>query len=151
MTFTLLAEGVVALLLVAGGVFAFTGSLGMLQLKDFFMRLHGPTKGTTLGIGCILIASMLYFTVTQREFHVQELLITLFLFITAPVTGHMLAKTGLHMHLRFITGTRGSLPELRDEDVGQSRVARPAKARHPWRTRRKSLQMKSRRKSRLPR
>ncbi|AXY42429.1 Na+/H+ antiporter subunit G [Halomonas sp. JS92-SW72] len=148
MSFTLLAEGVVAFLLVAGGVFAFTGSLGMLQFKDFFMRLHGPTKGTTLGIGCVLIASMLYFTVTQREFHVQELLITLFLFITAPVTGHMLAKTGLHMHLRFTTGTRGSLPELRDEDVGQSRVARPAKARHPWRTR--QSRQRSRQKSRLP-
>ncbi len=135
MTFYVIAEGVISLLLVAGGIFAFTGSLGMLQFKDFFMRLHGPTKGTTLGIGCVLIASMLYFTITQRELHVQELLITLFLFITAPVTGHMLAKTGLHMHLRFITGTRGSVPEFRNEDVGQSRVARPAKARHPWRTR----------------
>lgn len=138
MTFYVITEGVIAFLLVAGGIFAFTGSLGMLKLKDFFMRLHGPTKGTTLGIGCILIASMLYFTVTQREFHVQELLITLFLFITAPVTGHMLAKTGLHMHLRFYTGTRGSLPEFRDEDVGQSRVARPARARHPWRTKTKA-------------
>ncbi|AMD01282.1 MULTISPECIES: Na+/H+ antiporter subunit G [Halomonas] len=135
MTFYVIAEGVIAFLLVAGGVFAFTGSLGMLQFKDFFMRLHGPTKGTTLGIGCILIASMLYFTITQRELHVQELLITLFLFITAPVTGHMLAKTGLHMHLRFITGTRGSVPEFRDEDVGQSRVARPARAKHPWKYR----------------
>lgn len=135
MTFYVIAEGVIALLLVAGGIFAFTGSLGMLQFKDFFMRLHGPTKGTTLGIGCVLIASMLYFTITQRALHVQELLITLFLFITAPVTGHMLAKTGLHMHLRFITSTRGSVPEFRDEDVGHSRVARPAKARHPWRSR----------------
>ncbi|MCE8044929.1 Na+/H+ antiporter subunit G [Halomonas daqingensis] len=135
MTFYVIAEGVIAFLLIAGGVFAFTGSLGMLQLKDFFMRLHGPTKGTTLGIGCVLIASMLYFTITQRELHVQELLITLFLFITAPVTGHMLAKTGLHMHLRFTTGTRGSVPEFRDEDVGQSRVARPARAKHPWKYR----------------
>ncbi|MGQ4878789.1 Na+/H+ antiporter subunit G [Billgrantia sp. LNSP4103-1] len=137
MTFYVIAEGVISFLLVAGGVFAFTGSLGMLQFKDFFMRLHSPTKGTTLGIGCILIASMLYFTITQRELHVQELLITLFLFITAPVTGHMLAKTGLHMHLRFTTGTRGSVPEFRDEDVGQSRVARPARARHPWKYRKK--------------
>ncbi|PMR76651.1 Na+/H+ antiporter subunit G [Billgrantia endophytica] len=135
MTFYVIAEGVIAFLLVTGGIFAFTGSLGMLQFKDFFMRLHGPTKGTTLGIGCILIASMVYFSITQRELHVQELLITLFLFITAPVTGHMLAKTGLHMHLRFTTGTRGSVPEFRDEDVGQSRVARPARARHPWKSR----------------
>lgn len=124
-------EALVSLLLILGGLFAFTGSLGMLQFKDFFMRLHGPTKGTTLGIGCVLIASMIYFTAHQREPHVQELLITLFLFLTAPVTGHILAKTGLHMHLRFITGTRGSLPELLDEDVGQSRVANPGRPKRP--------------------
>lgn len=135
MTFQMLTEALVSLLLVAGGIFAFTGSLGMLKFKDFFMRLHGPTKGTTLGIGCTLIASMLYFSLTQRELHIQELLITLFLFISAPVTGHMLAKTGLHMHLRFTTTTRGSTPEFRDEDVGSSRVARPARAKHPWRKR----------------
>src|SRR5690554_1459277 len=135
MTLNLIAEAAVSLLLVLGGLFAFVGSLGMLQFKDFFMRLHSPTKGTTLGIGCVLIASMIYFSVSQREPHIQELLITLFLFITAPVTGHMLAKTGLHMHLRFITGTRGSTPEFRDEDVGQSRVARPARVKHPWRYR----------------
>ncbi|WP_404471220.1 Na+/H+ antiporter subunit G [Vreelandella venusta] len=127
----LVVEALVSLLLIFGGLFAFTGSLGMLQFKDFFMRLHSPTKGTTLGIGCVLIASMIYFTTTQHEPHVQELLITLFLFLTAPVTGHMLAKTGLHMHLRFITSTRGSLPELLDEDVGQSRVAKPARPKRP--------------------
>jgi len=135
MTFPMFVEALVSVLLVAGGIFAFTGSLGMLRFKDFFMRLHGPTKGTTLGIGCTLIASMLYFSFTQQEVHIQELLITLFLFISAPVTGHMLAKTGLHMHLRFITGTRGSTPEFRDEDVGQSRVARPARVKRRWRYR----------------
>lgn len=145
MTLNLAAEVSVSLLLVLGGLFAFVGSLGMLQFKDFFMRLHSPTKGTTLGIGCVLIASMIYFSVSQREPHVQELLITLFLFITAPVTGHMLAKTGLHMHIRFITGTRGSLPELMDEDVGQSRVARPLRPKPPGglKTRREQL-LKSR-------
>lgn len=124
-------EWLISLLLVAGGLFAFVGSLGMLQFKDFFMRLHGPTKGTTLGIGCILIASMIYFSVVQPGIHLQELLITLFLFITAPVTGHMLAKTGLHMRLRYTRDTRGSRPELRDEDVGQNRVARPPRPRRP--------------------
>lgn len=146
MNLPFIAEALVSLLLILGGLFAFTGSLGMLQFKDFFMRLHGPTKGTTLGIGCVLIASMIYFTFYQREPHMQELLITLFLFITAPVTGHMLAKTGLHMHLRFITSTRGSLPELLDEDVGQNRFARPARPKRPGglKSRRRQQLLKSR-------
>lgn len=131
MSVTLISDLVVSMLLILGGVFIFTGSLGMLLFKDFFMRLHGPTKGTTLGIGCVLIASMIHFTVQLRQPHLEELLITLFLFVTAPVTGHMLAMTGLHLHLRFTTSTRGSVPEFRDEDVGYNRVARPAQPRRP--------------------
>ena len=53
-----LVEALISLLLIAGGVFVFIGSLGMAHLRDFYMRLHGPTKATTLGIGCMLIASM---------------------------------------------------------------------------------------------
>lgn len=141
MNLSFMVEALISVLLVLGGFFAFTGSLGMLMFKDFFMRLHGPTKGTTLGIGCVLIASMVYFTLYQQEPHFQELLITLFLFITAPVTGHILAKTGLHMHLKYITGTQGLQPELKDEDVGQSRVARPARPKRPGdvKARRKQL------------
>ena len=147
MNLLLIAEALISLLLVLGSLFAFTGSLGMLLFKDFFMRLHGPTKGTTLGIGCILIASMVYFTLYQQEPHFQELLITLFLFITAPVTGHILAKTGLHMHLKYITGTQGLQPDLKDEDVGQSRVAKPGRPKRPGdiHSRRKQL-LRNRRK-----
>nr|WP_300306735.1 Na+/H+ antiporter subunit G [Halomonas sp.] len=111
-------EAVISVLLIAGGLFAFIGSLGLAHLRDFFMRLHGPTKATTLGIGCMLIASMLYFSVTQSEWHLQELLITLFLFITAPVSAHLLAKVGLHQRLKFVDKTRGKPVEFLDEDIG---------------------------------
>ncbi|BBI73508.2 hypothetical protein HAALTHF_30470n [Vreelandella aquamarina] len=95
-----LVEALISLLLIAGGVFVFIGSLGMAHLRDFYMRLHGPTKSTTLGIGCMLIASMGYFWSADGKPDIQELLITLFLFITAPVSAHLLAKTGLHMQLK---------------------------------------------------
>lgn len=125
MTHYVILEGVIAFFLVAGGVFAFIGSLGMAHLRDFYMRLHGPTKATTLGIGCILIASMLYFWVTEGKPDIQEMLITLFLFITAPVSAHLLAKTGLHLQLRHIDITGGRPPELRDEEIGEKPVPHP--------------------------
>jgi multicomponent K+:H+ antiporter subunit G len=59
-------------------------------------RLHGPSKATTLGVGGCLIASMLFFGFGQDRLSIQELLITFFLFITAPVTAHFLAKAHLH-------------------------------------------------------
>ncbi|MCK2184813.1 Na+/H+ antiporter subunit G [Halomonas getboli] len=120
MTLYVILEAIISLLLIAGGTFAFIGSLGMAHLRDFYMRLHGPTKATTLGIGCILIASMGYFGILNGQPVVQDMLITLFLFITAPVSAHLLAKTGLHLQLRYVDKTRGHPVELQDEEVGQT-------------------------------
>ncbi|MGS2743064.1 Na+/H+ antiporter subunit G [Halomonas sp. LS-001] len=120
-------EALASLLLIAGGIFLFIGSLGMAHLRDFYMRLHGPTKATTLGIGLMLIASMLYFWNHEGVPDIQEVLITLFLFITAPVSAHLLAKTGLHLQLKHIDITEGKPVELRPEEVGERPVPHPDK------------------------
>ncbi len=88
----MLVEAAVFLLLLIGAVFLFVGSLGLAKLPEFMQRLHGPTKATTLGIGATLIASMAYFLLVEGDPSVHELLITVFLFLTAPVTAHMLSK-----------------------------------------------------------
>ncbi|WP_230530035.1 Na+/H+ antiporter subunit G [Microvirga roseola] len=85
-------ETLVALLIVIGAFFLFVGSLGLAKLPDLMRRLHGPTKATTLGIGALLIASMFYFALIEGDPSIHELLITLFLFLTAPVTAQMIAK-----------------------------------------------------------
>jgi multicomponent K+:H+ antiporter subunit G len=91
-----LLELLVSLLLVVGGVFVLVGSLGLIKLPDLMTRLHAPTKATTLGMGGTLIASMLYFLATDGALSIHEVLITLFLFITAPVTAHFIAKAWMH-------------------------------------------------------
>lgn len=93
---TFLGEALVAALILAGSFFMIVGSFGLLRLPTLMQRLHAPTKATTLGVGGILIASMLFFLFTNGWMSVHELLITLFLFLTAPVTAYMLAKAHLH-------------------------------------------------------
>jgi multicomponent K+:H+ antiporter subunit G len=93
---TFLIEVVVSLLIVAGGFFAFVGSIGLIKLPELMMRLHAPTKATTLGVGSVLIASMLYFAVLGGNISIHELVITLFLFLTAPITANFVAKAYLH-------------------------------------------------------
>ncbi len=83
---------IVAFLLLAGSGFAFVGSLGLYKLPDFLRRLHGPTKATTLGVGCILIAAMFVGLWRDGLWPVRELLITVFLIVTAPVSGMLLAR-----------------------------------------------------------
>ncbi len=85
-------EVLIAALIVIGGIFGLTGSIALVKLKDTMQRLHGPTKATTLGVGSILIASMIYFSLKTGSLSFHELLITLFLFLTAPITANFIAK-----------------------------------------------------------
>ena len=89
------ADILIALFLVVSGVFGFVGSFGLLKLRDPMSRLHAPTKATTLGVGGVLIASILHSMAAEGRLSLHELLITLFLFLTAPVTAHFVAKTHL--------------------------------------------------------
>ncbi|MBC7133592.1 MAG: Na+/H+ antiporter subunit G [Roseovarius sp.] len=93
----MIVEILIAACLVVSGVFGLVGSIGLIKLPDPMMRLHAPTKATTLGVGGALIASMLYFEFVIGRFSFHELMITLFLFLTAPITGHFIAKTHLHL------------------------------------------------------
>ncbi|TCS67345.1 Na+/H+ antiporter subunit G [Primorskyibacter sedentarius] len=92
--------------LVISGIFGIVGSFGLIKLPHPMMRLHAPTKATTLGVGGALIASMLYFGLIERDLSFHELMITVFLFLTAPITGHFIAKTHIHRN-----ENKDSLPE----------------------------------------
>ncbi len=94
-----IAEYVIAGLLVFGGIFAVIGSFGLLKLPQMMQRLHAPTKAATLGVGSALIASMIYFLVFEGKISWHELLITLFLFLTAPITATFIAKAQMHRTL----------------------------------------------------
>jgi multicomponent K+:H+ antiporter subunit G len=85
----------VAVPLVVGGVFVLIGSIGMLRLRDFFMRLHAPTKATTLGVGGVLVAVLLERWLTG-SFELIELLVALLLFVTAPISANLMAMAALH-------------------------------------------------------
>ncbi|MCB1931104.1 Na+/H+ antiporter subunit G [Accumulibacter sp.] len=90
-------ESIISVLVVVGALFALLGSIGLARLPDFMMRLHGPTKATTLGVGATLLASAVFFSDLDRGgISLHELAPLFFLFITAPVTAHLLAKAALH-------------------------------------------------------
>ena len=90
-----IVEIVMVALLAAGTSFVLVGSFGLVKLSDFFRRLHGPTKASTLGVGCILIASIGYHAFLGDGLGLREILITAFLFITAPISAHLMARAAL--------------------------------------------------------
>lgn len=93
-------EILVAALLVTGGSFLLVGSWGLARLPTLLTRLHGPTKATTLGVGACLIAAMIAWPAFVGRVSLHELLISLFLLLTAPVSASMIAKAHLHRQAR---------------------------------------------------
>ena len=107
-TLPLWADALATALLVTGAAFALIGSIGLARLSDFYKRLHGPSKATTLGVGCVLLASALVAVVSGRP-SLHEVLITLFLFLTAPVSAYLLAQ----LALKHAPGMRPPQPAIR--------------------------------------
>src|SRR3546814_11841471 len=91
-----LAELSVSALIVIGGIFGLVGSYGLVKLPDLMTRLHSPTKSSSLGVGGVLLASMIYGVWQNGWLSTHELLITLFVFLTAPITANFIAKAFPH-------------------------------------------------------
>ncbi|TVQ90025.1 MAG: Na+/H+ antiporter subunit G [Deltaproteobacteria bacterium] len=108
----LLSEVLVSALILVGAFFTLVGSLGLTRLRDFFARLHGPTKATTLGVGSLLLASLVFIALEGDGLRLHKVLIAIFLFLTAPVSAHLLAKAAIC--LKVGTGPAGEVPETFD-------------------------------------
>jgi multicomponent K+:H+ antiporter subunit G len=89
-----------AILLMIGGVLAAIGAWGLLRLPDFFMRMHPPAMGSTLGAGCVLLASILVSSAVEARPVLHAVLITLFIVMTAPMTAMLLARAAAHRTAR---------------------------------------------------
>ena len=85
-----------AILLIVGGLFALIGAIGLLRFPDFYTRMHPPTMGTTLGTGCVLVSSMLVSAAVLHRPVVHELVITLLIVLTTPITAMLLMRAAVH-------------------------------------------------------
>ena len=112
-------EAIVCVLLLLGSAFTLIGAIGLARLPDFYMRLHGPTKSTTLGVGGVVLASVVYFSAHNNFASLHEVLIPAFLFLTAPISAHMLTKAGIQQRVAVSSVTRG-----RPDAAGASAVGK---------------------------
>lgn len=111
---------VVAFLLFAGGSIVLVGTLGLLRLRTFYQRIHGPAITITLGAGFLLAASMVYFTAAQARLVIHEVVIAAFLLMTAPVVSMMVMRAAVYRDLRArkheAGATAGDVYRITDND-----------------------------------
>ncbi|MEM5470083.1 monovalent cation/H(+) antiporter subunit G [Celeribacter marinus] len=96
MTLEIIGTYAVAICLLIGSGFVAVGVIGLLKFNDSMTRLHAPTKVGTVGIGALLLASMAHsFVLGDSSIH--EMLIMVFLFVTAPISANFIAKVNIHL------------------------------------------------------
>ncbi|HSV60416.1 MAG TPA: monovalent cation/H(+) antiporter subunit G [Variovorax sp.] len=89
------AEALTGLFIVVGAAFAAIGSFGLVRLPTFFRRIHAPTLGATVGVWCMTIATIIYFSVQGASLFLHAVLIAIFVALTAPVTTIFLMRAAL--------------------------------------------------------
>lgn len=90
------AAVLIGVLVLAGAAVTLIGTIGLLRLRSFYQRVHAPTLGTSMGGAFVLLASALYFSITQQRLVVHEVLIFFFITVTTPVTLMLLARAALY-------------------------------------------------------
>jgi multicomponent Na+:H+ antiporter subunit G len=107
-------EIITGIFLIVGIFFILTGTVGLLRLPDLYNRMHAPTKATTLGVSSVILGAVVHFYGILPDAGFKELLAIVFIFLTAPVSAHMLAKAAYHANIPLWEGT------IVDERAGKS-------------------------------
>lgn len=90
---------IVSILIVLGGGFAAIAGLGLLRLPDVLIRMHATTKAGTLGVGLIVLGVSVHFA--SSLVITKALLIIAFMFLTAPVGAHLIARAAYRRGIRL--------------------------------------------------
>ncbi|TRL40861.1 cation:proton antiporter [Rhizobium straminoryzae] len=104
---------IVSVLLIVGAMLTLIGAIGFLRLPTFYERLHAPTLGTSWGVGGVMLASIIYFSVAGSRPVLHEILIGIFVTLTTPITLILLARAALHRDR-----SEGNRIGLKDDDDG---------------------------------
>ena len=85
-----MSETIAVVGIVLGAFFMLLSSIGLVRLPDVYSRIHAATKSTTFGMIGILLATSLAFQ--KVDIVTQAVLAIFFLFLTAPVAAHLIAR-----------------------------------------------------------
>ena len=87
---TAVVEIITGVMLVVGASFALVASIGIIRLKDVYMRMHAASKAGTLGSGVMLLALAVH--ATDLAVVTRAIAGVVFFLLTAPISAHLLAK-----------------------------------------------------------
>jgi len=113
--FFFLIQCFIAILLVIGGMAALIGAIGTMRFNDFYMRMHGPAMSSTVGLGSIIIASIIFYWYHLGTLRTPELVLLVLVIITTPISAHLLTMTAMHLKLPRQSNTKGGPFEINEK------------------------------------
>lgn len=108
---TMIINGFIILVVSAGVIFSIVAAIGINRFPDVYSRLHAASKSSTLGVLCILLGVFLYFWLIEAHFNSSIILSIIFLFITAPIGGHLIGRAA------YMSGVKLWEKSVRDDLV----------------------------------
>ena len=105
-------EAATVVLMVVGAVLTLLAALGVVRMPDLYSRMQSATKASTLGVGCTMLAVAVDFA--DLAITTRVLLIVAFVFLTAPISAHMIGRAAYYVGVPLWEGT--TLDELRDHN-----------------------------------
>jgi multicomponent Na+:H+ antiporter subunit G len=122
-----MADVLSAVLLVAGGAVMLLAGVGVVRMPDLFSRMQAATKASSLGVGCLVLAGAVHFG--DLAVAARAVLVIAFVFLTAPVAAHLIARAA------YADGTPLWEGTIADELRAASPSRLPAPQRGPGRDR----------------
>lgn len=90
-----------ALLILLGSIMSVISALGIIRLPDVYTRSHAATKSSTLAVLLTLSGAFVYFWVHDGFISVRLLLGIVFVFLTAPVAGHLITRAAYRARVKL--------------------------------------------------
>lgn len=94
-------EYIGAFLILIGSVMAVISAIGILRLPDVYTRPHAATKSSTLAVLLSLTGTFIYFWASENFISVRLLLGIMFVFLTAPVAGHLITRAAYRSRVKL--------------------------------------------------
>lgn len=90
-----------AILILLGSILSVISAIGMIRFPDVYTRAHAATKTTTLAVMLTLLGAFLYFWLSEAFISVRLILGIIFVFLTAPVSGHLILRASYRAHVEM--------------------------------------------------
>lgn len=94
-----------AILILLGSIISVISAIGIIRFRDIYSRAHAATKTTTVAVLITLVGVFLYVWLGEGYISVRLMLGIVFVFITAPVSGHLVLRASYRANIKMTDET----------------------------------------------